>query len=122
MTEVAVVGGGVIGLAIARELRDRGVRAAVLERTAIGAGASGVQPGGVRQQWGTPIACRLARESVAFWASADERLGSPVPLGFRRCGYLFAAHSEATLARLAANVAVQNAEGVPSRIVSPGEA
>jgi sarcosine oxidase, subunit beta len=120
--DVAVVGAGVIGLAIARQLQDRGVRVAVFERTAIGAGASGIQPGGVRQQWGTAVACRLARESAAFYADADELLDSPVPLGFRSCGYLFVAHTEATLARLAANVAVQNAEGVPSRIVTPDQA
>ena len=120
--EVAVVGAGVVGLAIARELNRRGARVAVFERTGIGAGASGVQPGGVRQQWGTPVACRLARESVAFYADADERLDARVPLGFRACGYLFVAHTEATLARLAANVALQQAEGVPSRIVTPAEA
>ena len=120
--DVAVVGAGVVGLAVARELSRRGARVAVFERTGIGAGASGVQPGGVRQQWGTPIGCRLARESAAFYAEADEHLGSPMPLGFRRCGYLFLAHSEGSLARLTANVAVQNGEGVPSRIVSPGEA
>lgn len=120
--DVAVVGAGVIGLAIARELTDRGVRVAVFERTGIGTGASGVQPGGVRQQWGTRIACRLARESVAFYTDADERLQAPVSLGFRRCGYLFVAHTDVTLARLAANVQVQNAEGVPSRLVTPEEA
>ena len=120
--DVAVVGAGVIGLAIARELVCRGARVAVFERSGIGAGASGVQPGGVRQQWGTPVACRLARESAAFYAQADERLDSPVPLGFRACGYLFVAHTEATLARLAANVLVQNAEGVLSRLVTPSEA
>jgi sarcosine oxidase subunit beta len=64
----------------------------------------------------------LARESAAFYRAADERLESPVPLGFRACGYLFVAHTEATLERLAVNVAVQNAEGVPSRIVTPDEA
>ena len=120
--DVAVVGGGVIGLAIARELTVRGARVAVFERSGIGAGASGVQPGGVRQQWGTPIACRLARESVAFYADADERLDAPVPLGFRRCGYLFVAHTDSTLTRLEANVRVQNEEGVPSRLLSPAEA
>ena len=120
--DVAVVGAGVIGLAIARELSTRGARVAVFERSGIGAGASGVQPGGVRQQWGTPVACRLARESAAFYAEADERLDPPVPLGFSACGYLFVAHAESTLARLAENVGVQNAEGVPSRLVSPGEA
>ena len=97
--DVAVVGAGVVGLAIARELSGRGARVAVFERSGIGAGASGVQPGGVRQQWGTPVACRLARESAAFYADADERLDAPVPLGFRACGYLFVAHTEATLAR-----------------------
>jgi sarcosine oxidase subunit beta len=120
--DVAVVGAGVVGLAIARELNGRGLRVAVFERTAIGSGASGVQPGGVRQQWGTPVACRLARESAAFYAQADERLEAQVPLGFRPCGYLFVAHTDATLARLADNVRVQNAEGVPSRVVTPDEA
>src|SRR5881396_2225416 len=120
--EVAVVGAGVIGLAIARELRRRGAEVAVFERSGIGAGASGVQPGGVRQQWGTPVACRLARESAAFYADADERLDAPVPLGFRACGYLFVAHTDGALAHLAENVHVQNAEGVPSRVVTPHEA
>jgi sarcosine oxidase subunit beta len=81
-----------------------------------------VQPGGVRQQWGTRIACRLARESVGFWAEATERLESPLPLVLRRCGYLFAARSETLLTALADNVRLQNREGVPSRIVSADEA
>src|SRR5256885_15725315 len=120
--DVAVIGAGIVGLAIARRLQDSGVRVAVFERSGIGAGASGVQPGGVRQQWGTPVACRLARESAAFYAEADELLESPVPLGFRACGYLFVAHTEATLARLATNIVVQNAEGVPSRLVTADQA
>jgi sarcosine oxidase subunit beta len=118
----AVVGAGIVGLAVARELRGRGANVVVFERTGVGAGASGVQPGGVRQQWGTRVACRLARESVAFWRRADELLASRVPLLLRRSGYLFVARSEATLGRLAENVRVQNEEGIPSVVVSPGEA
>jgi sarcosine oxidase, subunit beta len=120
--DVAVVGAGVIGLAIARELETRGANVAVFERTQIGAGASGVQPGGVRRQWGTSIACRLASESADFYADADERLDSPQPLGFRACGYLFVAHDDESLRRLAANVAVQREAGVPSSVVSADEA
>lgn len=120
--DVAVVGAGVIGLAVARELSQRGASVAVYERTGIGSGASGVQPGGVRSQWGTPVACRLAVESAAFYDRADELLAAPLPLGFRRCGYLFVAGDAAGLERLAASVAVQNAHGIPSRIVSPAEA
>jgi len=120
--DVAVVGAGVVGLAIAHELQHRGARVAVFERSGIAAGASGVQPGGVRQQWGTAIACRLARESAAFYLRADELLRPLVPLGFQSCGYLFVAHSPETLERLVDNIAVQNAEGVPSRLVTPQEA
>lgn len=119
---IAVVGGGITGLAVARALQLRGAEVLVLERTGIGSGQSGIQPGGVRQQWGTPVACRLARESAAFWRDAENALEFPVELGFRACGYLFAAHSEAALEQLRTNVAIQNAEGIPSRTVSPDEA
>jgi sarcosine oxidase subunit beta len=122
VTDVVVVGGGVIGVSIALALQESGHDAVVLERSGVAAGQSGVQPGGVRQQWGTTTACRLARESASWWREAEERLASTVPLGFRACGYLFVAHSEAALGQLAANVAVQNAEGIASRIVSPLEA
>jgi sarcosine oxidase subunit beta len=121
-TEVLVVGAGIVGLAIARELGQAGVGVTLLERERIGAGASGVQPGGVRRQWGTAINCRLAGESFAFWQAAEERLDARVPFGFRACGYLFTAHSQDVLDRLAANVRLQQDEGVPSRIVSPAEA
>lgn len=120
--DVVVVGAGITGLAVARELTRRGSTVTVLERAGIGAGASGVQPGGVRQQWGTRVSCRLARESVAFWREATERLDSPVELELRRCGYLFVARDEEALADLAANVRLQNEEGVPSRLVTPAEA
>jgi sarcosine oxidase subunit beta len=116
--EVAVVGAGVTGLSIAWHLRRRDVAVIVLERAGIAAGASGVQPGGVRQQWGTAVNCRLARESLDFYRRATELLDGPMELRFTPCGYLFLAHSEPALARLAANARVQAAAGVPSRIVS----
>jgi len=120
--DVAVVGAGVIGLATACELRRRGADVAVVDRDGIGAGASGVQPGGVRQQWGTRVACRLARESVAFWRDVDGHLDPRIPLTLRRGGYLFVAQSASTLERLASNVRLQNDEGIPSRIVTPADA
>ena len=120
--EVAIVGAGVIGLSTAWHLRRRGVAVIVLERAGIAAGASGVQPGGVRQQWGTAVNCRLARESVEFYRGATELLDGPVELRFTPCGYLFLAHSDAALERLAANARVQADAGVPSRIVSAEDA
>ena len=120
--DVLVVGAGVVGLSIALALRTRGADVVVLERAGVAEGQSGIQPGGIRLQWGTTVNCRLALESRAWWTTADEQLDGPVPLTFASCGYLFVAHSEAVLERLAAAVRVQNAAGVPSRVVSPAEA
>jgi sarcosine oxidase, subunit beta len=119
--DVAIVGAGIIGLAVARELVSRQLSVCVLEAHGIGSGASGVQPGGVRQQWGTRVNCRLARESIAFYADATARLASSVPLRLDRCGYLFLAHTDVELARLAESVRLQNEEGVPSRLVRPAD-
>ena len=120
--DALVVGAGVVGLAIALELRARGAEVVVLERKGVAEGQSGIQPGGVRLQWGTTVNCGLAMESLAWWRTAEERLESPVPLAWASCGYLFVAHTDEALARLRANVRVQNDAGVPSRVVSPAEA
>jgi glycine/D-amino acid oxidase-like deaminating enzyme len=121
--EVVVVGGGVTGLSVAFHLAERGISPVrIYEREGVAAGASGVQPGGVRLQWGTELNCRMALEARAFWQDAEARLEPRVPFGWRACGYLWLAHSEPVLERLAAGVALQNGLGIESRIVSPTEA
>jgi len=120
--DVAVVGAGIVGLSIALHLAERGASVRVFDRAGIGAGASGVQPGGVRQQWGTRVNCLLARESMTFYAQVVERLQMRLDPGFRKCGYLFLAHSETALATLRIKVALQDSLGISSRIVSPDEA
>jgi sarcosine oxidase subunit beta len=120
--DVVVVGAGVVGLSIALQLSQRGASVTVLDRAGIGAGASGVQPGGVRQQWGTRVNCLLARESMRFYADARELLRMRVDPGFQACGYLFLAHSDNALARVRENVALQNELDIPSRLVAPREA
>jgi sarcosine oxidase subunit beta len=120
--DVVVVGAGIVGLSIAFHLFERGASVTVLDRVGIGAGASGVQPGGVRQQWGTRVNCLLARESMRFYADARDLLSMRVDPGFQSCGYLFLAHSDDALARMRDNVALQNELDIPSRIIAPEEA
>ena len=121
--EVAIVGAGITGLSVAWHLLREGFeRVTVYERSAVGAEASGVQPGGVRQQWSTPVSCDLATESVAFYRELTQRLETSVEAKLDPCGYLFVADSGAALERLERNVALQNSLGIPSRIISPAEA
>lgn len=120
-SSVAVVGAGITGLSIALHLAQRGADVAVYERTGIGAEASGVQPGGVRQQWSTRVNCLLARESVTFYREVAERLDARAGPKLDSCGYVFLAHSEDRLEAMATDVEMQNEAGVPSRILDPAE-
>jgi sarcosine oxidase subunit beta len=118
----AVVGAGVVGLAVALHLLEAGVDVTVFERTGVAAGASGVQPGGVRQQWGTRANCLMAQESVRFYADFPNRYDTLARARLDRCGYLFVAHQGATLRRLEANIAVQHELGIRSELLTPEEA
>jgi sarcosine oxidase, subunit beta len=121
-SEVAVVGAGITGLSVAWHLARRSIGSVtVYERSGVGAEASGVQPGGVRQQWSTKVSCELALESVAFYRDIAAHLETRVAPRLDQGGYLFVADSEETLAGLTGNVALQNSLGIPSRIVTAAE-
>jgi sarcosine oxidase subunit beta len=120
--QIVVVGAGITGLSIALHLAERGLAPLVIEREGVGAGETGVQPGGVRQQFSTHVNCVLGRESLQVYRELPERLGVAVDATFDPCGYLFVAHSPERLEQLRETVEVQRAADIPSRIVTPAEA
>src|SRR5689334_18141693 len=116
--EIVIVGGGVVGLAIAYYLARRGLEdVVVVERGYLAEGASGRNGGGVRQQWSTEINIRLMQESVELCRRFAVDLG--VNVWFRQGGYLFLARSAKELSRLERNIAVQNKCGVATRMLDP---
>lgn len=120
--DVAIVGGGIIGCSIAFHLAELGVeRTVVFERKHVASGATGICPGGIRQQFEREAECVLAQRSMRFFEQINERLLPETPFFLERSGYLFLAESEGVLGRFRKNVAMQNRLGIPSLIVSREE-
>jgi sarcosine oxidase subunit beta len=119
--EIAIVGGGVMGLSIAYQLAKRGITdVVVLERGYLAQGASGRNGGGVRMQWSTELNVRLMRESIDLCKHFAQEIG--VNVWFRQGGYLFLARRKDEREKMERNVALQNKFGVPTRMLSPHEA
>jgi sarcosine oxidase subunit beta len=119
--EIAIIGGGVMGLSIAYQLAKRGLTdVVVLERGYLAQGASGRNGGGVRMQWSTELNVRLMRESIDLCKHFAQEIG--VNVWFRQGGYLFLARRKEEREKMERNVALQNKFGVPTRMLSPQEA
>jgi len=119
--DVAIVGGGVMGLGIAYQLAKRGIKdVVVLERGYLAQGASGRNGGGVRMQWSTEQNVRLMQQSIELCKSFAQEIG--VNVWFRQGGYLFLAKEERERAMMERNVELQNRCGVPTRMMTPEEA
>ena len=119
MTDVVVIGGGIMGTALCHELARRGVPVTLVESTQLCGGSSGRNAGGVRQQFSHPLNVALARRTVERMSRFADEFG--VDIGLRQVGYLFLLSDPAVAAAMRETVAMQNRLGVPTRWVEPDE-
>ena len=121
MTDVVVIGGGIMGASTAYHLARAGVTdVVVLEAGTIAGGSSGKPLGGVRVQFSDRANIELGLRSLHAYGRFAEDLG--VDIGLRRVGYLFAVRDPADVAPFEASIALQNELGAVSRMVTPAEA
>ena len=117
--DVMVIGAGIAGCTVACELAGAGARVVVAERGVVCSGSSGVNAGGIRQQFSQETSVRAGMETVRRLATFEEEFGiDPV---FRQAGYLFLHDGGDSMRTLERAVRVQNACGVATRLVGPDD-
>ena len=116
--EVVIVGAGIHGASLAFHLAERGVKATVLEKATVAAGATGRSSGMVRMHYDVEADARLAWRSWAYFNDWAERVGGDS--GFNDVGFLQMVPPE-EMAALQANVGMQQRIGIVTGIVDATE-
>jgi glycine/D-amino acid oxidase-like deaminating enzyme len=94
--DVAVIGGGVVGVMTAWHLAEMGQKVVLLEKGRIAAEQSSRNWGWVRQQGRDPAELPIMVESLRIWKSLAQEMGQG--LGFRQTGVMYLANTPADLA------------------------
>ena len=118
--DAIVVGGGIVGLASAYYMAERGADVTLYEKGSLGSGSTARAAGGIRSQFTTPVNVELSLASKRVWNRFAEEFG--VDIAYRKNGYLFFARSEATAEQFRENVRMQRDLGADSEFLSPAEA
>ena len=118
--DVAIVGGGNLGLWTAYRLARRGFgRVAVLERGWAGGGATSRSAGVVRQQGGSETAATLGQLARELYLELGKELG--LDPGFVETGYYIVAETEEEKEGFLRLVEVRRDAGVENEWVEPEE-
>jgi sarcosine oxidase subunit beta len=118
--DAVIVGGGTVGAWCAYFLREAGLEQVVLiEKDALGQGASSRAAGVVRTQGGTPWAVRLGEWSRKFYLGQREWLG--IDSGFTPQGYVLPCFSPADVSAAHERMLMQAQLGVDIEWLEPDE-
>lgn len=117
--DVAIVGGGIIGCAIAYNLALRHARVIVLEQARIAAQQSSRAWGFIRQQGRHTSEIPLAARACEIWQTLEQELDAD--LEYRRSGILLAAENEQDEVRLRAGLQAARESGIQSELIDADE-
>jgi len=121
--DAVVVGGGVVGAAVAYNLLKQGMKSVVLcEKTTFASGSTGRCGAGVREQWGSERNIRLAKAAIDIFEHLPEELDYDGDIEFKQKGYLILAHTDKEWNQFQKNVELQRRLGVKSKLLTPEEA
>jgi glycine oxidase len=126
MTEVVIVGAGIIGCASALALARRGVRVTLLEGTSFAARAASTRAAGIlgaqlgrHPHEAMAKLCLASRDRYPEWVASLEESG--IDVGYRRVGALRVAFNPEQAEALSREVDGQTRAGLEAALLGPSE-
>src|SRR5581483_927193 len=114
ISDILIIGGGIVGAASAFFCSRAGLNATLLEeREALGLLTTSASLAAFRAQFAEPENISMMRESISFFENIRARTGIPdADIGLVQQGYLFCTSNPAELEHMQERVALQHACGL----------
>ncbi|MBS9721145.1 FAD-binding oxidoreductase [Tianweitania sp. BSSL-BM11] len=117
--DVAIIGGGIIGVMTAWALRKKGLSVLVCEKGRVAGEQSSRNWGWIRQQGRDYAELPIMVDTIRIWKALDEKLRTGI--GFKQSGITYLARNEAKLAEHEKWLAGARAYGVDTRLLTRRE-
>ncbi len=115
-TDVIIIGAGIIGAACAEALAARGVQVTIIERDAIGSGATAAGMGHLVVMDDNAAELALSSYSLALWA--EFVAGAPAAHEYSRCGTIWVAADDEEMEAARAKGEVLAAHGIACSLLN----
>jgi D-hydroxyproline dehydrogenase subunit beta len=113
--DVAIIGGGIVGLACARECAIGGMRVAIIERSVIGGGATAEGMGHIVVMDDSEAQFALTRYSQQLWQELASEW--PATAEYEQCGTLWVAADEEEMAEVYRKREFYGVRGIASDVL-----
>lgn len=118
--EIAIAGGGIVGLSCARSLARHGANVTIFEKGSIGSGSTPLAAGGIRTQFGQEADVRMMSASVRAWEELAAAAGTDIQ--YRQAGYLLCLADSEQVESMKAALEMQQSLGHNNQLLQPDEA
>ncbi|WP_273729082.1 FAD-binding oxidoreductase [Brucella gallinifaecis] len=117
--DVTIIGGGIIGVMTAWELKKRGLKVLVCEKGRIAGEQSSRNWGWIRQQGRDYAELPIMMESIHLWKGLNEKIRGKI--GFRQNGLTYLARNQTKLKEFTQWLDGARAYGIDTRLLSQRE-